>query len=192
MRNTQGISRSVTKSGFITVGTKPKANFTYSALGNNLVQFLNTSENEGLNATYLWSFGDGKTSIEASPLHQYANSGSFTARLTVQNNCGNETKEIVVSNLTTRVSSFDISNSIEIFPNPNTGEFIIKISNQENTKFNLNFYDQSGKLVFSKTLQKQSSKLEESLNLENLPSGQYIVEVIGEFQKGSKKIVIFR
>jgi len=38
--------------------------------------------------TYLWDFGDTKTSTEASPVHEYLSSGSFTVTLTVSGRGG--------------------------------------------------------------------------------------------------------
>ncbi|MEI8053660.1 MAG: PKD domain-containing protein [Bacteroidota bacterium] len=36
--------------------------------------------------TWLWSFGDGSTSTEQNPIHNYTSSGSYTVKLTVHNN----------------------------------------------------------------------------------------------------------
>lgn len=41
------------------------------------VTFLNT----GRGASHLWDFGDGTTSTETNPTHQYASAGSYTVRL---------------------------------------------------------------------------------------------------------------
>jgi PKD repeat protein len=38
--------------------------------------------------TYLWDFGDGTTSTEASTLHQYARNGSYVVKLTVKGKTG--------------------------------------------------------------------------------------------------------
>jgi PKD repeat protein len=47
------------------------------------VKFSNLSASTA--TSYLWDFGDGTTSTEASPLHQYAAAGTYTVRLTVKN-----------------------------------------------------------------------------------------------------------
>jgi gliding motility-associated-like protein len=46
-----------------------------------LVQFTNTSNTGGLTATWSWNFGDGDSSAEASPKHQYRETGLYTIRL---------------------------------------------------------------------------------------------------------------
>jgi len=49
-------------------------------------------ESTGMIDTYLWNFGDGDTSDEASPTHTYENTGNFTVRLTVHGPGGSNTK----------------------------------------------------------------------------------------------------
>jgi gliding motility-associated-like protein len=48
--------------------------------------FSYTFENENkspLNKTYLWEFGDGSSSIEPTPIHQFSDTGVYSVRLTV-------------------------------------------------------------------------------------------------------------
>ncbi len=53
------------------------------------VSFTSTAaDRDGTIVSYAWEFGDGSTSSAASPSHQYAAAGSFTARLTVTDNRG--------------------------------------------------------------------------------------------------------
>lgn len=48
--------------------------------------------------TYLWAFGDSATSTEANPRHTYEKAGTYTATLTVKNDCGNSaTDKITLS-----------------------------------------------------------------------------------------------
>ncbi len=76
----------ITKVGYIRVNTAPTASFRKIQNGNNpTVNF----DNSTVGATsFLWNFGDGTTSIEASPQHTYATGGTFIVKLTASNNCG--------------------------------------------------------------------------------------------------------
>jgi hypothetical protein len=58
----------------------PEASFEYAIDGTDpkLVTFLNYSE---FSLAYLWDFGDGKTSSEASPKHTYAAVGAYAVTL---------------------------------------------------------------------------------------------------------------
>jgi len=59
---------------------------------NATIHFTNQSQ-APVGSTFLWDFGDGQTSTDENPVHTYANSGTYTVTLTVQNSCtGNDTK----------------------------------------------------------------------------------------------------
>ena len=64
----------------------PKADFTYEQT----IQFTGTAtDSDGDDiATWRWDFGDGNTSSEQSPTHQYPNGGTFTVTLTVTDERG--------------------------------------------------------------------------------------------------------
>jgi PKD repeat protein len=77
---------------YITVEALPAVSFTASA-NNNSVSFTNTST--GANS-YLWDFGDGTTSTEQNPTHEYSSEDAFTVILTATNDCGSATTEEIV------------------------------------------------------------------------------------------------
>jgi PKD repeat protein len=59
----------------------------YSARVNSEIYFYNNSRDAD---SYLWDFGDGKTSIEEAPSHLYSDTGNYTISLTTFNK--NKTK----------------------------------------------------------------------------------------------------
>ncbi|MCK9613534.1 MAG: PKD domain-containing protein [Bacteroidales bacterium] len=81
-------SKSLIKPNYVSVGSKPTAAFTYSnPVPCNLpatVAFTNTSTPPGY--TSLWSFGDGGTSTQQHPSHNYTAAGTYNIRLIVSNN----------------------------------------------------------------------------------------------------------
>jgi len=90
-----GGSNQMTRSNYITVSTPPggllaqfTANVTTGWAPLN-VQFTSTST--GTIATYLWSFGDGTTSTQASPAHTFKAPGKYTVLLTVTGVGGSNT-----------------------------------------------------------------------------------------------------
>lgn len=68
---------SAPESGYSYVAAKQKVTFT--------------NESEGNPETYLWTFGDGTTSTEQSPIHEYALPGDYEVCLLVTNGCGADT-----------------------------------------------------------------------------------------------------
>lgn len=76
-------------------GAPPTAGFT-NEIDGSTVTFTNTSVNAD---SYMWDFGDGNTSNEESPVHTYANDGSYTVTMTATNTHGSteSTANVVIS-----------------------------------------------------------------------------------------------
>ena len=64
-------------------------NAPFYAIAPATIVFSNTST--GDNTSWLWNFGDGTTSTEQSPSHQYLNRGAYTVTLTATGNDGVDT-----------------------------------------------------------------------------------------------------
>lgn len=62
---------------FITVNANPEADFVFATNGTT-VTFTNTSTGA---QTYIWEFGDGNTSTETNPIHDYGTGGAFDVKL---------------------------------------------------------------------------------------------------------------
>ena len=96
-----------------TIGTEvevyanPIANFTYTTVcQGEVTQFTSSSTTNPSNqpiTDYLWDFGDGETSNEQSPIHQFSTAGSHRVSLTV--GCGNGT---CIDTKTQNVSVYDV------------------------------------------------------------------------------------
>ena len=85
---------SSSESGYITVGLAPVANFDALYAYNTVpttVAFRDLSTGTSP-MTYLWEFGDGATSTEQNPSHNYIRQGLYTVRLTVTNIYGSSSE----------------------------------------------------------------------------------------------------
>ena len=116
-------SNTITKTNYITVQTVPVTNFTSSLNG-----FTATFTNTTLNGTsYLWTFGDGDSSIVTNPVHTYDNGGTYTVTLIATNTCGSLTKTKTVVVVPPPVTSFTTSGNsgcaplTVVFTNTTTG-----------------------------------------------------------------------
>jgi PKD repeat protein len=65
----------------------PSSSFS-STVNNLTASFTNTSSGA---SSYLWNFGDGRTSTEANPSHVFQTTGTYTVCLTTNNGCGSST-----------------------------------------------------------------------------------------------------
>lgn len=86
--SSSGQSDSLIRTHYISTGMVPAVNFTATPISlceNETVSFQNQSQNF---TSCLWDFGDGNTSTDVSPSHQYTLSGQFTVTLVVSNASG--------------------------------------------------------------------------------------------------------
>lgn len=117
-------------SKILSIDTATKADFGFLGCRNN---FLNNSL---CSSAFLWNFGDGSQSTEALPVHQYADTGTYSVKLIAYN--GNKSDTIVQQLLITA----------EAFADP-AFTYIIKhdtvyfhaVSTSEVTNFNWSFGD---------------------------------------------------
>jgi PKD repeat protein len=77
----------------------PTADFIYSPespVTASPVQFTDKStDKDGYIVNHTWNFGDGNTTNETSPMHQYVNPGTYTVNLTVTDNDGAADSKVV-------------------------------------------------------------------------------------------------
>lgn len=75
----------------------PSKTYTYNFSSTNVVH--NAQMRYGLNlraVKYLWDFGDGQTSTERNPAHEYQAPGTYTVELTVTLEDGNDYSETTI------------------------------------------------------------------------------------------------
>jgi PKD repeat protein len=85
-------SDSETKTGFVTAGGKPAADFTADERrGVKPFTVTFTDLSAGNPTSWQWDFGDGTTSTEQNPVHTYQQEGAYDVTLTVSNSYGTDT-----------------------------------------------------------------------------------------------------
>ena len=132
----------------ITVVSKPTASFTWAPdppLENTPVQFTNTS----IGATrYIWYFGDGDSSTDFNPSHQYNETGTYNAALVAFN----ESDCSDTFNLDVRViiiPLLDVPNAFA--PTQGGRNAVVKVEGFGIAKMNWKIYNRLGQLVFEST-----------------------------------------
>ncbi len=117
---------------YIKVMNLTEAKFAY--VQNELNVAFENNSTDG--SDYFWDFGDGETSNAMSPLHNYAEEGVYTVKLTVGSPCNNETIEKVISVYKKLVAGF-YSSSTQICSDNNIKFY--DLSSGSATSWNWNF-----------------------------------------------------
>lgn len=177
---------SVTKTDDVVITQKPDAIASFTSAINNLqVTFTNTSTNA---STYTWNFGDGETSTDANPTYTYANAGTYTVTLTATSSqgCANGTTNASIT-VTPLAIEDEANRYAEIYPNPNTGSFTVRMKEQTAGNTHIEVRDLLGKVIWTKNNVSQ----EESLSIK-MPQGMYILAIKTEDKMITKRIQIIK
>ncbi len=170
-----------------------EANFT-SQNGDGL-EMLFIDQTTGTPNQWLWGFGDGTTSTQQFPSHEYATDGIYRVCLLVQDTVNNCNSVYCVDQLVGTVTTYErnSNNALSIFPNPTSvshQQWRLEGWNAEDVgqELRINIYQMNGQQV--RTL---STRVNETLNLQlaaPLPAGVYLVEAKSAKQVYLGRIVI--
>lgn len=120
---------------------------------------------------YYWDFGDGNSSTEANPSHQYADTGVYLISVHLQNNCDSINIQKQIHILSSQVQDVDFQ-KIRPTPNPFTNGFYIQ--NPEQNKYQYFLFSAEGKII---KMGKSFSEIE-YISMENHSDGLYIISII--------------
>jgi PKD repeat protein len=183
--NIYGSSTS-TQPGYVTIIGAPVAGFDYSAV---LGTISFTSTSQGADA-YSWNFGDGTTSNEASPVHTYSTSGSYTVTLTVTNDCGAATLEQTINVITVGVQDVPWLRDFEVYPNPGAGLFTVELIGEPQRELEVALYNALGQRLRSEVVDFSSGSLTKVLDYSSLPSAGYTLRITGAGASQNVRLVI--
>lgn len=181
---TKGVDQGFS-SAQVTFGSTPVADFFYSVNNGSLIAtFFNQSTN---GESYVWDFGDGKSSISTSPTHFYDDFGDFTATLIATSVCGSDT----TSQFMTEIASLEsnvLSQQIGLFPNPNQGQFVIDFSQAGSFKqAGIEVYDMTGRLVFQNN---STFTPQKKIDLKLQAKGMYFVKINLDGNLALKRVLV--
>jgi hypothetical protein len=164
----------------------------------------NMSSGSG-NVSYMWNFGDGSTSTQQYPFHQYATPGNYVICLTVtatystvlggtttcsDTYCDSSSVQRmaagflmnqinVIPQSTTGIKQAHILTGLNAYPNPMADELTIEVATTNDTKLTYVLVDALGRLVLKGNLNNSKTTISTS----DLENGFYSLSITNE--KGS-------
>ncbi len=151
-----------------------------------------TASSPSMSLTYLWDFGDGNTSTQAYPTHVYNGIGTYTLCLTVSDSsctsvaCDTIVITVKASGTTLNVlepgtglsvGENNLISSLEVYPNPNDGDFTLNVSTMNDSKIEIVLYSITGEVVFSNTEIVSTGTNKIDVNQSDLSKGVYLLKV---------------
>jgi PKD repeat protein len=132
--------------------------------------FQNLSQNA---FGYLWDFGDGSTSMEPSPCHQFQTMGNHTVTLTAINNCDSAT--VVKTVVITQVEAASGNECpVKVIPNP-ANRYVQLSLMENNLPRSVKLFDANGRLLIQMD---DFNGGEAKINIQDLAEGIYYLKVV--------------
>jgi hypothetical protein len=167
--------------------TQPVAGFTYSP-GTAYLEVQFQDQSTGNPFTWLWDFGDGRTSTLPSPVHFYSTPGTYTVRLITGNICKRDTIYKTIQVTQTGVTEATVKKQLFIYPNPVSSELFVKFPGV--LPSDVNIYDIQGKQIGLRKLRHGTDQI--LCQVDDLPQGVYWIAVNSGNQIITRKFVVSR
>ena len=121
-----------------------------------------------------WDFGDGNTSDDRHPVHDFAEKGIYDVCLTVSNENSSNTSCQTLNLGTTSTTDNHINIDFSVFPNPTEGLIRCHLKDYLPESGKMKFYSSAGQIVMIEEI-RVGVKV---MDISHLDSGTYIYQVL--------------
>jgi len=134
--------------------------------------------------------GDGITNNIFDP--QAAGIGTHTITYTYEDafGCSSSAEQDIVVDACTGIGENDLANGVVVYPNPNNGNFTLKINLNSSDVVDVKIYNTLNEVVYSKDKVETSRQFVQKINLNNYAKGLYYLQITGGETNIVKKIII--
>jgi hypothetical protein len=166
------------------------------SIGGNGIQFIDLSFSLDPIVAWNWNFGDGTSSTEQNPYHEYAQPGTYTVTLTIEGlNCSSQlsfdidTESPWNFNRTGTPAQLGLAagsvstkeqflfDGVKLFPNPVQADLSLAFSSPKASAYELRISDLTGKVLSRSNQQANSGLNTARINVSNLVPGLYMAEI---------------
>ncbi len=173
--------------------TEPdELNINVMAMGSlcNPLVYLNTTVQGGTPPyTYLWN------TLESTPQISTTTAGYYLVKVEDDNGCfayGTIVLDDCEPKVTTGLAEEIVSTAIEVFPNPNSGDFVVSMTTTQPINGEIAVYNTIGELVHNRAFAQERGQFEERLSLTHLPSAIYWLRISIEGEIYNHRVFITR
>ena len=145
------------------------------------VAFTNLSLNA---SSFEWTFGDGTSSSEANPTHNYQD-GFFNGNVIATNGCDADTFYFDVL-IFTGVRDINDDPSISVLPNPTSGKFNLSWTSNTEGAVGVRIFSLAGTQVYRDDALINNAEVD----LSGLPSGMYVMHIVKGGVRSMKRVVV--
>ena len=87
----------------------------------------------------------------------------------------------------------EVVNNVEfsVYPNPNTGQFIVELNNLDNNEYTIEIRNIIGQLVVNETVNDSNGNFYKKMNLNTGKNGVYFISLVSESGKITKKLIVY-
>ena len=171
---------------YIIVNNVPTPGF--SSVDNALVvTFTNTSTNA---TSYEWDFGDGQSSTESDPVHEYNEPGEYEVTLTATNECGFNVLSQTVTVMANAVGEIPGISEFNVYPNPNDGRFTMVLRGQGRDDLQVYFTNVLGQVILQSEIDFRSGNATREFSFHDLAAGVYIFQIRSGNNALYRKLVV--
>lgn len=173
----------------VTINALPIVSIDDSTICGNRVLFYDVTIDNPL--SYLWVPGGATTArLQIDTVGQGLGPQTYTAKVTDVNGCISTDSAVVSFFDCTGLEELPDSKLIELYPNPNTGQFAVRSQSIPAGKYGLTVFDVYGKLVYSESGLNVTAEFLHPLNLAFLTNGIYMLYLKNERTGYDKRFVI--
>ena len=180
--------------------TKPQADFNVFKLQNNIADFeAKFPSGQGALHQYLFEYGDGNQSSQASPIHVYPDTGCYYIKFTLTNICGvDDTARWIGIGLPDTLCGLSAGAiqptaadalTFELFPNPTTGYFDVFLSKEQFEAVSIQIFNVQGQLVLAPKMLKLGTNTVR-IDGRQLSNGVYFVRLTNGLYTEVKQLIL--
>ena len=155
---------------------------------------VNFTDNSTGASEWNWHFGDGNSSTEQNPAHQYTQVNSYIVSLTVKNGAGCTSSAIdtviVVDSSVSTDDVNDLGGQVNVFPNPTSGTLQVTADFEKSETLNVTLTDLTGRQL-QKFVKNTSANSNFFIDLNGFQNGIYLLIFETKSGRSVRKVVKF-